>query len=503
MDFAAGRYGAFRMERQGQDDGSEVYNELHAHGRCVHRYRPGPETFQEDITQKFPQEEQAIRRFLASVQLASLGSVIVLAKQFIPKALWGTILALPGIKHIVRSYIRRTLAEALTDCGVKDPVLRDIFSAEFGDHGMVPEKAPFFLHAGILAHYMPEGGFSPVRGSDSFALALVPTVLDAGGAVFVRAPVAKVVEENGRVVGVEMAGGKGVVRAKRSVISAAGVEVTYRRLLDEVTVAKIGGPPQSLLAAEQKGHGGSSHHMYGFFGFDGSAKDLNLPTYNIWSMLPTVAGTSSLSASWQSLFGTSPGTKPTFLTDDAAAAEAQLPCFISFPSAKDSAFEARCPGKSTAVLITESRAEYFGDVGPTGKRGEEYNRVKKRYEELLLKAMYRHFPHLEGKLAYSDIGTPHSNEHYLGRFASYGLDQDADRFLDPTLRVAVPGLEGLYLTGQDIALAGVFPQFIAAWVTFAKVVGVTSLDFWLLFADFAATFGWRSAFDSTYAPTNK
>jgi len=85
--------------------------------------------------------------------------------------------------------------------------------------------------------------------------------------------------------------------------------------------------------------------------------------------------------------------------------------------AKDSLYQERCPGKSTAVVLTESHAEYFGEAGPTGKRGNEYEVIKDRYKELLSRALFRHFPHLKGKASYCDVATPLSNEHYLGRAA--------------------------------------------------------------------------------------
>jgi len=506
MDFAAGYRGAFKMQRQGEDDGSEVYIEFHAAGSCAHRYRPGPKTFVRDLVEKYPGEERAIRRFFWEVNIAAAGMGLVVGKQFMPAWLWKALLRFPGpVKLIASRYMRRSLAQAMTDCGLMDSMLRATVAAEFGDYGMTPDKAPFFLHAGILTHYMPEGGFSPVGGSEMFAKVLVDAIHAAGGAVLVRAPVAKILVENGRATGVEMAGGKGVVKARHSVISAAGVEVTYRKLLNEVTVQKLGRPPQSLLESERNTSAGSSHHVYGFFGIEGDTEELKLPTYNVWSLppVPGVKDSTDVTAIWNRLFAASPGQLPEFLTSDEAAKDWQVPAFISFPSAKDKTYKERCPGKSVAVIITESRAEYFGkNLGPPNKRGEEYTQIKKRYEQLLKNALFRHFPQLQGKISYIDVGTPQSNEHYLGRTSSYGLDQSVDRFLDPTLRIAVPGLSGLYLTGQDLICDGVFPQPIVAWITLSKVLGVTSPDFWLLFCDFALSVGRRVLFDRTYAPKN-
>lgn len=510
MDFGAGYRGAFKMQRQGEDDGSEVYNEFHAGGKCVHRYRPGNRTFVEDLVAKYPSEEQAIRRFFRAVQVSCTGLGLPVARNFLPAWLWRLLLKVPGpLKLVASRYVQRSFAQAITDCGIKDGMLRATLSAEFGDHGMVPEKAPFCLHAGILAHYMPEGGFSPVGGSDKFAQVLVDAIFKNGGRVFVRAPVAKIVVEHGRAVGVDMAGGKGMIRAARSVISSAGVEATYRKLLDDVTVEKIGGVPQSLLETEQSQV--ISHHVYGFVGFDGTTEELKLPTYNIWSLPtgPGVSDPSDITASWNQLFGSTRGELgstrgelPFFLASDEAAKKAQVPCFISFPSAKDTTYEQRNPGKSVAVLLTESDAGFFGKAGPHNKRGEDYATIKQRYEHVLLNSLYHYFPQLKGKATYVDIGTPFSNEFYLERKSSYGLNHTPARLLDATLRIAVPGLSGLFLTGQDVLCDGVFPQVITSWMALAKVLGITSPDFWLLFCDFAASVGWRVLLDRTYQSKN-
>eukprot|EP00930_Biecheleria_cincta_P071763 TRINITY_DN59223_c0_g1_i1.p1 TRINITY_DN59223_c0_g1~~TRINITY_DN59223_c0_g1_i1.p1 ORF type:complete len:643 (-),score=93.16 TRINITY_DN59223_c0_g1_i1:386-2314(-) len=492
MDFAAGRQGAFKMQRSGIEDGSNVYNEIQV-GDGMYRFRPGKEKFIADLVEHFPREEAAIRRFFNEVFWGVTAMGLVGSKQFMPSKSWTKLLQIPGpCRWLSRRYMERTLSKVLEDCGIEDSRLKAVLSAEFGDYATVPDEAPFFLHAVILFHYIWEGGFYPVGGSDAFAHALVPQIFEAGGSVLVRAPVSRIVMENGRAVGVEVKG-KDIIQAKRSVISATGVEVTYRKLLDEVDVQKMGGVPQSLLRTEKKGSG---HHIYAFVGLEGTSKELGLPTHNIWSF-PSAgnAATPDLTSAWLDVATIGRKSAPSFLASDAeAASKLDLPCFMSFPSAKDAEYNSRCPGKSTAVILTEGRAEYFGQPGTHGKRGDDYESVKNRYKQPLLNCLFRHFPHLKSKVEYVDIGTPWSNEHYLGHPGSYGLDQDVNRFLDPSLNVVPNNVRGLYLTGQDFLSCGVFAQPIVALFTLTRMLGWTSVDFWILAGDLLFSVFRRSIF---------
>lgn len=479
MNFGAGQHGSFEMVRSGEEDGSLTYNQIQV-GDSKYFMRPGISNFVNDFISNFPEDEVAMRKFIREATFACIGMGFVTVKHLLPMSLWSTLLKLPGpIQWLRNRYMKRTLTEVLNDCGFKNPKAKAYLSSEFGDYGTVPDEAPFFLHAIILRHYTQEGSFYPLGGSDAFAEALIPGIVEAGGRVLVRAPVSKIIVQNGRAVGVEVKG-KDIIYAKRAVVSSAGVEATYRKLLDEVDVQKLGGVPQSLVETESNG---SAHHVYCFIGLDGNSKELGLPTYNVWSF-PTACtpGVPDLTAAWKETLGGA-SQMPEFLTSQESASKVELSAFLSFPSAKDPRYDSRCPGKSTAVVLTESRSEFFDNSGPPGKRVDSYEKIKGFYKEALLNAFLRHFPHLKDKVSYVDIATPWTNEHYLGRRGSYGLDQNVSRFLDPTLTMAPRNISGLYLTGQDFLSCGVFAQPMVAWITLSKVLGLTSLDFWVLSAD--------------------
>ena len=67
---------------------------------------------------------------------------------------------------------------------VCSPRLKSILLGQFGDYGIVPSQAPFFLHASIVNHYL-EGGWYPKGGSSKLAEEICRTIWEAGGAVLV------------------------------------------------------------------------------------------------------------------------------------------------------------------------------------------------------------------------------------------------------------------------------------------------------------------------------
>ena len=88
--------------------------------------------------------------------------------------------------------------------------------------------------------------------------------------------------------------------------------------------------------------------------------------------------------------------------------------------------------------------------------------------------MYVHYPQTRGRVAYADIGTPLTNDFYLGsvRGEVYGLDHSWQRFSTPdALRALHPqtAIPGLYLSGEDSTSVGVPSAMLAGVFTAARV----------------------------------
>lgn len=211
-------------------------------------------------------------------------------------------------------------------------------------------------------------------------------------------------------------------------------------------------------------------HMYAFIGLDGTADELQLRSSNLW-VLP--AG---------ERFNIEKGAADYYAHPTSALADGRVLMFIGFPSVKDPSFATRHPGKSTCVIITEARREWFAEwagVGQPGKRhAPDYEDKKATFEKALLEGLHRFFPKTRGRVAYLEMGSPLTNEHYLQRAASYGLAPTPTRFTAPlaaTIRPAVGGVPGLFLSGHDLTTAGWAGALSAGIVT---AMGVLGYGFW-------------------------
>ncbi len=121
----------------------------------------------------------------------------------------------------------RTIAEVLEEF-LRDPKLRAVLVAQWGDHGGPPAEASFGMHATIVQHYL-DGAYFPVGGARAFADALVPVIEKSGGAVRLGSPVARILVEGDRVAGVELE--DGTRYESRRVVSDVGARSTVARLL--------------------------------------------------------------------------------------------------------------------------------------------------------------------------------------------------------------------------------------------------------------------------------
>jgi all-trans-retinol 13,14-reductase len=109
-----------------------------------------------------------------------------------------------------------------------DPRIKDLLRALTGYLSDDPKSLSVGNMAPIFGYHF-DGGYYPVGGSQAFPNALVEVIEKHGGKVYLRAPVQRILIENGHAVGVELKDGQ-THRAK-AILSNADTQKTFLELI--------------------------------------------------------------------------------------------------------------------------------------------------------------------------------------------------------------------------------------------------------------------------------
>ncbi|MCA9678320.1 MAG: NAD(P)/FAD-dependent oxidoreductase [Kofleriaceae bacterium] len=421
-------------------DMGEVYDQI-VIGDDVYDFVRGREAWRRRMHDYFPRSRDAIDRYLDLVRATVRRSRRFFMEKALPPSVArfvGGALRYPGLRDA-----RRTAGEVINGL-TDDPRLRGVLAGQYGDYGLPPGEASWFMHALLVGHYFG-GGAYPVGGSSRMAQTILPGIERAGGAVITNADVERIVVEDGRAVGVRLAGGE-EIRA-RSVISDAGLAITAGRLLEP------GDARRAQLTAALPDVPPSFSHLALYLGLDKSTAELGLRPPNQWVY-------------------------PHHDHDRAIAEyrrdpDAPLPvAYLSFPSAKDPDFDNRCPGRATIEVIGVAPYEWFAkwEGSPWKKRGDDYETFKRRLADRLTEQLVRRVPSVAGAIDHSELSTPLSTRHFAGHPHGeiYGLSHNPARFEQRGLRPHT-GVRGLFLTGADICTAGVGGALMGGILTAAAL----------------------------------
>ncbi|XP_076452780.1 all-trans-retinol 13,14-reductase-like [Babylonia areolata] len=420
--------------------------------------RSGERNYYDNLIKFFPEEEAAIRKYEELISLAnkSFNGIVIL--KVLPRFVV-TVLLKTGLYRLLFScfkYSAFTLQETL-DGLTSNQDLKTVLSYICGDYGVFPENVPFILHA-ILIHHYRNGAYYPVGGPSEIAYQMTHIIERHGGRVLMQAPVSEILcSEKGAAIGVRVARSSGSVDLHaKYIISDAGAINTFRKLLPASVAQK------SCMYPVVGEVGPSTSFLTTFVGVDGSQADLKLPSGNTWYY-----SRNDINKAMSDYLALS--------LEDVASAPIPL-CYISFPSAKDPSWEQRHPGKSSVLIITLANWEWFQswEKERKGHRGEDYEGIKNTIGEQMWRVCCHLFPQLDGKRDYMEVGTPVTNQYYLGQPSGemYGLDQGRKRFTPQaiaTLR-ADTDIPGLYLTGQDVLLCGFTSVLYAGMICASQIL---------------------------------
>lgn len=357
------------------------------------------EKFLQELTQYFPHERQGIRQFyhecwqvfncLNVMDLLSLEEPQYLMRVFFqhPLACLGLVKYLPqNVGDVARRYI-------------KDPLLLKFIDIECYSWSVVSAEKTPMINAGMVFSDRHYGGINyPKGGVGRIAEKLVEGLETAGGKIQYKARVTKILTENGRAVGVQLADGK-VYRAKR-IISNATRWDTFEKLL----------PPEEMPSAEKRWQR-RYQKSPSFLSLHLGVKEDVLPVgtechhilLNDWEKMESAEGT----------------------------------IFVSIPTLLDPNL-----APSGYHIIHTFTPSWVDDW--QGLTAKEYEQKKEAAAEHLIDQLEKIFPGLSAGLDYQEVGTPRTHRRFLGREdGTYGpMPRRKLRGLlgMPFNRTAVPGL---------------------------------------------------------------
>jgi len=408
----------------------------------------GKEQYRDNLIRQFPNEEDAIDRYLELLKKAgSALSAIGMQRVLEP---WQRLAMSPYFALKASRILFRNTYDVLSEL-TDDQDLIAVLCGQWGDMGLPPKQSTFLVHSMIVRHYL-YGGFYPVGGSWKIAGSIIPKIQAAGGEVFTYARVKEIIVEDGNVRGVEMNDGHRI--ECECVISSAGVGNTFNELLSD-DVAEKADYQRKLQSVEP-----SFAHLGVYIGLKGTAEELGLPKTNFW-IYPD---------------NDYDGAVDRFVDN---SDEAFPVVYISFPSAKDPDYLNRHPGTATIEIVAPAPYKWFEKWRDKtwGKRGEDYDAFKEKLGERLMEYLYERLPELRGKVDYYEVSTPLSTN-WFGGYQNgelYGLSHTPERMRQKWLRPRT-SIPGLWLTGQDILTCGVTGAMMAGMLTTTSIVGMRKMS---------------------------
>lgn len=328
------------------------------------------EKFLQELIASFPHEAIGIRRFydecwrvfncLNAMELLSLEEPRYLMRVFFqhPLACLGLVKYLPqNAGDIARRYI-------------SDPALLKFIDMECYCWSVVPADRTPMINAGMVFSDRHYGGINyPKGGVGQIAQKLVEGLEKCGGQILYKARVTKILQENGRAVGVQLASGK-IYTAKR-IISNATRWDTFEKLI----------PTEAMPQTEhkwQRRYQKSPSFLSLHLGVRADALSPGTECHHI------------LLEDWEQM----------------EAAESTI--FVSIPTLLDPSLAP--PGHHIIHTFTPSWIDAWQHLTPT-----EYETRKKAAAAHLIQRLERIFPNLSAHVDYQEMGTPRTHRRFLGR----------------------------------------------------------------------------------------
>ncbi|MEH1790229.1 MAG: carotenoid isomerase [Nostoc sp.] len=328
------------------------------------------EKFLQNLTAHFRHEEQGIRRFYDECQkvFKCLNSMDLLSLEE-PRYLLRVFFQHPLACLSLAKYLPQNAGDVARRY-IKDPQLLKFIDMECYCWSVVPSDMTPMINAGMVFSDRHYGGVNyPKGGVGQIAQKLVDGLEKAGGQIQYQARVTKILTEQGKAVGVQLANGK-VYRGKHIVSNATRWD-TFAQLL----------PPEAMPDNEKKWQQN----------YQKSPSFLSLHIGVKESVLPV--GTEChhiLLEDWEKM------------------TDAEGTVFVSIPTLLDPDLAPR--GYQIIHAFTPHWIDDWQELSVS-----EYEAKKEKAAWRIIDRLEKLFPGLDAGLDYLEVGTPRTHRRFLGR----------------------------------------------------------------------------------------
>lgn len=407
----------------------------------------GEEQYRDALVTRFPEERDGIDSYLRDVHSAANWMTGRMMGAAIPSWLGALTNALIPSHH----GLALQTTKSVIDSHVRTPQLRALLASQWGDYGLPPAQSAFGIHALVTSSFY-QGAVRPKGGPRAIARGALRGIEAAGGAARLSREVVQVRVEGNQCRGViaEHRKADGSIEIEEYdapiVVSDAGAVHTYQRLVDSNY------PLPFRRSIESFPHGPSAVVTY--LGLRESPARIGLSGENRWIF-------------------------DGYDHDELAARAGELlssqphHLFASFPTVREPEV-----GHHTAELLTILDASVFDRWRDTqhGERGADYEALRRSMADAMLARADAAIPGLADLVEASEVSTPLSFEHFVGRAhgSFYGVPAIPRRYELEWTRPETP-IRGLWLTGSDVASLGVMGAAIGGAITASRVIGLMGM----------------------------
>lgn len=380
------------------------------------------------LINRFPTERGAIDRYFPDMRRATRGLGLACFAKTLPAPLRE--ISLRVLRLLYPSAFMWT--RAYFDRRFREPALKALLTAQWGDYGPPPSQTALGFHALIVVHFL-SGAAYPIGGSGRIAEAAVDAIREANGEALAGKEVREILLERGQVCGVRYAdvhsGMEEIIRCP-IVVSDAGVKNTYGALLP--------GAPFTDLRAKAEQLPDNPSAVVLFAGLKASPAELGMDGANHW-LYP--------SGDHDAVMEAPPGDGLIFL---------------SFPSLQNPSATAHVM-EIVSFVSPRSFHKWSKEAWP--RQAPEYLLLKNAIAAKLIARADAYRPGLKALIEFSELATPLTFTTFDGchEGSFYGVRCSPDRLTSPLAGARTP-VKGLYLSGQDAVTPGVLGAFMGGVV---------------------------------------